>query len=168
MIVVSDTTPILSLVKAGRIGLLKELFKCVVIPEAVYRELTSNPAFENEKEAITNCPFLEVIGVRDQEAVRRFQNVTGLDIGESEALVLYEEKKADVLLMDEHKGRGVAKRLSINHVGTLGLLMLSYDKKILSARQIEDCLELLLNQDIRLSKNLCNKVLNYIGLEKRF
>lgn len=41
MIVVSDTTPILSLLKAGRLVSLKNLYQTVVIPKAVYNELTS-------------------------------------------------------------------------------------------------------------------------------
>ncbi len=42
MIVVSDTTPIISLMKAGRLELLHKLFGTVYIPEAVYQELTEN------------------------------------------------------------------------------------------------------------------------------
>lgn len=36
MIVISDTTPILSLLKAGRLSLLKELYHTVVIPKVVF------------------------------------------------------------------------------------------------------------------------------------
>ncbi len=40
MIVVSDTTPIISLLKAGQLELLEKLYGNVLIPRAVYRELT--------------------------------------------------------------------------------------------------------------------------------
>lgn len=49
MIVVSDTTPIISLMKAGQLELLRQLFGVVYIPEAVYRELTDNEAFSEEE-----------------------------------------------------------------------------------------------------------------------
>ena len=42
MIVVSDTTPIISLLKAGQLELLRKLYATVLIPTAVYRELTEN------------------------------------------------------------------------------------------------------------------------------
>lgn len=42
MIVVSDTTPIFSLLKAGRLGVLETLYQTVMVPEAIYDELTSN------------------------------------------------------------------------------------------------------------------------------
>ena len=48
MIIVSDTTPIISLMKPGQLELLQKLFDVVYIPEAVYRELTENEAFSEE------------------------------------------------------------------------------------------------------------------------
>lgn len=48
MIVISDTTPIISLLKANHLELLEKLYGNVLIPEAVYQELISNPAYEKE------------------------------------------------------------------------------------------------------------------------
>ena len=42
MIVVSDTTPLISLLKINRIDLLEKLFGDVLIPQAVFDELTVN------------------------------------------------------------------------------------------------------------------------------
>lgn len=42
MIVVSDTTPIISLIKINRLDILKRMFGEVHIPEAVFGELTSH------------------------------------------------------------------------------------------------------------------------------
>ncbi|MBP3476671.1 MAG: hypothetical protein J6K48_10175 [Lachnospiraceae bacterium] len=39
MIVVSDTTPVIALLKAGQLDLLQKLYHTVIIPEAVYQEL---------------------------------------------------------------------------------------------------------------------------------
>ena len=47
MIIISDTTPIISLIKINRIDLLEQLFQEVFIPEAVYNELTTNSIFAN-------------------------------------------------------------------------------------------------------------------------
>ena len=40
MIVVSDTTPLISLLKINQLDLLEKLFGEVLIPEAVFNELT--------------------------------------------------------------------------------------------------------------------------------
>ncbi|MBO7061352.1 MAG: hypothetical protein J6W54_09725 [Fibrobacter sp.] len=45
MIVVSDATPIISFLKINRLDILNKLFGEVLLPEAVYEELTSNSAF---------------------------------------------------------------------------------------------------------------------------
>ena len=48
MIVVSDTTPLISLLKIDRIDLLEKLFGNVLIPQAVYEELTMDERFKME------------------------------------------------------------------------------------------------------------------------
>ena len=45
MIVVSDTTPIISLLKINRIDLLEKLFGTVQIPQGVFNELTAKSVF---------------------------------------------------------------------------------------------------------------------------
>lgn len=167
MIVISDTTPILSLVKCGQLTLLEKLYGFVLIPEAVYDELTSNPIFENEKAEILACSFIKVKQVCNQESVLLLRSVAGLDAGESEALILYGEQKAALLLIDEHKGRSVAKKMSVEHVGTMGIFMMAYDSDLISTEEVSRCLDVLLKKEIRLSKNLCNKVLAYVGSEKK-
>ncbi len=45
MIVVSDTTPLISLLKINKIDLLERLFGEVLIPEAVFGELVADKRF---------------------------------------------------------------------------------------------------------------------------
>lgn len=168
MIVISDTTPILSLLKAGKLELLQTLYGEILVPEAVYKELISNPAFAEEAAIIASCPFLAVMEVRNKEAVELLRKVTGLDAGESESLILYGEQNADLLIMDEHKGRSIAKKMDVEHIGTMGILMQAFDEGFLSAMDVQESLEKLLSKDIRLSKSLCNRVLKYVGLESKF
>ncbi len=48
MIVISDTTPLISLLKINRLDLLEKLFGQVQIPQGVFSELTENPRFQCE------------------------------------------------------------------------------------------------------------------------
>ena len=48
MIVISDTTPIISLLKIKHLDLLEKLFGEVQIPKGVFAELTENPRFQEE------------------------------------------------------------------------------------------------------------------------
>lgn len=48
MIVVSDTTPLITLMKADRLHILQAMFGEVLIPEAVFSEVTANQSFREE------------------------------------------------------------------------------------------------------------------------
>lgn len=162
MLIVSDTTPIISLIKAEQLGLLEKMFEKIVIPKAVYDELTVNKNFENEIEIFKRSTFVKVETVENMSSVNILRNVTGLDAGESEAIVMVEEKQADLLLMDERKGRLVAKKMGIRITGTIGILLQAFDEKLLSKEDVERCLILLRKSNIRISESLCNKVYEYI------
>lgn len=103
MIVVSDTTPLISLLKINRLDLLEKLFGEVLIPEAVFNELTVDERFQLEAKLIRQKKFIAVKPVNNLESVSILKRATGLDQGESEAIVLTDELKADLLLMDEAK-----------------------------------------------------------------
>ena len=168
MIVVSDTTPIISLLKANCLELLKNLYGQVLIPESVYRELTENSAYVKEAEIVRAADFLQVAAIENKKSMHVLMCVSGLDAGESEALIMYDERKADLLLMDEHKGRIVAKKRNVRFIGTAGLLMLAYDKGVLKPEGVKECLKIMLDSGIRLDKKICNTVLKYIGLEAMY
>ena len=141
MIVVSDTTPLISLLKTGRLDTLEKLFGEVRIPDAVFEELTSNPRYSDEAAAIRSYPYIDIISVSDTDAVDQVSREDGLDLGESEAIVLTQEISADLLLMDEARGRDVARSMGLRITGTVGILLLSYERGILNKGEIVDCVE---------------------------
>ena len=136
MIVVSDTTPLIYLMKVSKLGLLEPLFQEVLIPVSVYAELTTNPNFEDEARQIKDCPFIKVVTVKEHKAVDVLQRSAGLDLGESEAIVYADDIKADVLLMDEAKGRQVAKAMGLYIMGTVGVLLFAYEESIMSGSDV--------------------------------
>ncbi len=162
MIVVSDTTPIISLMKMGQLTLLQKLFDSVYIPKAVYRELTDNDKFSEEVSIVQKCEFLYVEEVYNKKSVTILRDFTGLDAGESEAIILADEKNSDVLLMDEHKGRQVAKKIGITITGTIGILTQAFDEGMLSQEEIEDCIERLRKSGIRISEKLYQRLKAHI------
>jgi predicted nucleic acid-binding protein len=112
MIVVSDTSPITTLMQIGRVDLLRTLYGEVLIPEAVRDELLA---------AHHSLPrFCECVPAADRKAVNLL--LAELDPGEAEAIVLAKEKHA-VLLIDEIEGRDVAAREGLRFIGLLGVLI---------------------------------------------
>ena len=100
------------------------------------------------------------------KSVNVLRSVTGLDEGESEALIMYDEQNADLLLMDERKGRRVAKQLKAEYIGTAGVLMLAYDKGYIGQADVKICLDTMINNNIRLGKKICNTVMAHVCLEE--
>ena len=58
MIVVSDTTPLITLLKANKLHILHRMFGEVLVPEAVFSELTSNTTFQDEADLIRNSDYI--------------------------------------------------------------------------------------------------------------
>ncbi len=163
MIVISDTTPLITLMKIGHLDLLKKIFGEIQIPEAVYVELTSNPKFQSESNQIKKCPFIHVKKTSDNRAVNLLRRATGLDIGESEAIILSDDTHADLLLIDEAKGRQVAEQMGIKIMGTIGLLLASFESEYISKAEIVEIVEYLRNSSRHISERYLNLLLERIN-----
>ena len=70
MIVIADTTPLITLMKLQRLDLLEKLFSNVIIPNAVYEELISNSTYLTEAQIIAHCPFLKRLEVSDRQSIK--------------------------------------------------------------------------------------------------
>lgn len=115
MIVVSDTSPITSLLQTGHAELLPMLFGEVLIPPAVQAELLRFHA--------TLPDWLSVRAIVDHQQADELGS--RLDQGEAEAIVLAEECRADYLLIDEKLGREQAQARGVAAIGLLGVLLLA-------------------------------------------
>ncbi len=121
MIVVSDTSPINNLAAISQLYLLHQLYGTVLIPEAVYQELT-DPSFPVAGGTeVQTLDWIQTRTVRDRTIVESLSNE--LDIGEAEAIALAVEIQAERLLIDERRGRLVASRLNLRYTGILGILV---------------------------------------------
>lgn len=158
MIVVSDTTPLISLLKIGRLDLLQKLFGEVHVPRAVFAELTQNPRFTEEAEQVRSCAFIKV-GVADGGRVRGIIAETGLDLGESEAIVLAESLGANLTLIDEIRARAVAKERGLRITGTVGILDRAFRLKYLTAEEMRRCAEALRESGRHISGGLLDGLL---------
>lgn len=130
------------------------MFNVVYIPNSVYRELMESSTYLEEVQMIRECSFLFEEKVENEKAVFILRKLTGFDTGESEAIVLADEKQSDVLLMDEYKRRQAAKTLGIAITGTIGILAHAFDEGLLSQRDIEVCIEKFKENNIRISEKL--------------
>ena len=162
MIVVSDTTPLVTLMKADRLDILHSLFGEVLIPEAVFSELTANETFKEEADLIRKSAYIRVVKVQDESKVSFLQRATGLDLGESEAIIYADEAKADLLLMDEMAGRRVAQNMKLPITGSIGILIRAYQAGIITAAETDDAFERLRGSNRHIGEKLIQKALELI------
>ena len=162
MIVVSDTTPLISLMKANQLDVLHKLFGEVLIPNAVFEELTSNSRFQDEANMIRECGYIRLVLVEEPKSVYLLQRATGLDRGESEAIVYADDHQADFLLMDEAAGRRTAKALGLHIMGTVGVLLNAFDDHILTESEVAEALDILRKSNRRISEKLIQDALDYL------
>lgn len=162
MIVVSDSTPLITLMKATQLRILHELFGEIVIPEAVHDELTVNEKYIAEAKLIDSSEFIRVISVEDRKSVSLLQRAAGLDLGESEAIIYAENNNADLLLVDEASGRRVAKSMGIEIMGSIGVLVSAFRKGFLSEEEANDAFHRIRNAKRHISEKLIKDALDVI------
>jgi len=160
MIIISDTSPIINLAIIGHLHLLPAIFKEVVIPTAVYNEITVTGAGLPGSAEIAVANWVTVVSVEDRELVDSF--LTLLQIGESEAIVLALQLNADLVLMDETLGRSIARENGLNIMGLLGVLILAKQKGLIP--EVKPLIARLQDEaDFWISNQLINQVLTEAG-----
>ncbi len=162
MIVISDTSAITNLASIQHLQLLPQLYTQVTIPEAVYCELTDiDPPVPGTSEVQT-VSWLEVREVTNREIVERLRDEVRLDAGESEAIALALELNADLLLIDERRGRAEANRLGLRITGLLGILIeAKHQNLIVAVRPLMDAL--ITTSEFRVSPALYNQILDMVN-----
>ena len=120
--VVTDTGPPHYLLLIGEIALLPRLFGQLFMPGAVHAELSHPRAPSLVRDWITSGPsWLQVIATPPVETLP----FPSLDDGERAAIALAEERRANLILMDDRAGVMVARGRGFAVVGTLGVLDLA-------------------------------------------
>ncbi|MUG93319.1 DUF3368 domain-containing protein [Scytonema sp. UIC 10036] len=132
MIVISDTSPITSLAAVGQLDILRRLYTRILIPDAVYRELTDTSTIVPGATEVETLDWIEVRQVTNRSLIATLLEQQ-LDEGECEAIALAIELNAELLLIDERRGRSQADRLGLRITGLLGVLIEAKQKGLIVA-----------------------------------
>ena len=94
--VIVNTTPLIALADIGQLELLHKLYEEILIPEAVWEEVESEPA----KTMVSDADWIKKVKITHTEEKRLFR--AKLHAGEVEAIILADENAADLVIMDDN------------------------------------------------------------------
>lgn len=155
--IVSDTTTLIILGKLERYDLLENLFSKIYIPQEVMREIDIKS--DGVYEEIEKNSLFETKEISDMALFTLLDGI--LDKGESEAIVLAKELGL-ILLIEEKKGRGIAKNMGLDIIGLLGVLILNVKKSLISNKEalviLEEIKELKFRVSAKLEENFLTKI----------
>ena len=146
-IIIADTSSLILFSKIQKLDILKDLFNDVQITPEVASEFGDFPK------------WIKIHHYSNIDKYKEFEAILGK--GEASAIALALEIDNPLLLIDEKKGRKIAKENSISIIGSLGIVLLAKQKgKITSAKEV---LELIQKTDFRISNSIINFILKESG-----
>ncbi len=162
-IVIVDSSTLILLLDTNNFSLLFKLFKEIIITNAVYAEITSSIAHKELIDSYITKRYMKIVKITKDSRIEML--LKRLDIGESESIAL--AKKIDLpLIIDEKKGRAIAKSLNIKIIGFIGIILKLIEKNIISKEKAIDIIKQAEINNFRLSKELKNLIYNFKIKEK--
>lgn len=154
--IISNSTPLIAFARIGELELLHRLVQRLLIPEAVWNEVTEAGDRPRTTE-IRSASWVEVRAVRTIPP----ELLPLLDRGEIEAIALAEEVAADELLLDERAARAIAIARGLKIIGTAGLLARAKQRGLIAV--VRPFLERMQAQGIRYSQRFVDEFLRQLG-----
>src|SRR5947208_358227 len=121
--VISDASVVICLGAVGQIELLQQFYTEVLVPPAVWAEVTSASTRPGatEAQAARNDGWLQVRAPASTALLAHLHRT--LDAGEAEAIALATELPQSLLLLDDADAREAALQLGLDFTGTVGVLL---------------------------------------------
>lgn len=160
--VISDASVLICLGATGQLGLLREFYTEVLVPPAVWAEVTSAGTRPGaaEAQAARNDGWLQLRPPAATPLLAHLHRT--LDAGEAEAIALATELPECLLLLDDADGRETARQMRLEFTGTVGVLLRAKHVGILPA--LKPVLDRIMQQHrFRLSRDLYEGVLRQAG-----
>lgn len=157
--VVVNTTPLIALSHVGQLNILKKLYGEVIVPEAVYRELSVKEESACKKAVESSLDWIRVDEIKNQMAKTMYK--TQLHDGEVEVMILAKEIAADVVIIDDANAKKHAKYLGLPVTGTLGVLVKAKQKGYID--ELKPILQQMVEKGIYISQSLIELCLKQVG-----
>ena len=157
-IIVADSSPLIGLARIGRLGLLPQLGRRIIVPRAVWVEVTGARTDAPGAAEVAAQTWIEVMEA-DSRVVAPLLILVGQ--GEAEAVALAQREASAVLLMDDLRARKLADRLGLRRMGTVALLGRAKREGLLP--KLKPALDALLANGVFIRQELISAALKEVG-----
>lgn len=119
--IVSNTGPLIALAGINRLDILRHLYTEILVPGEVHQEIIEGGSRRLGLEAYQSSNWLQI---QPQHTAPDPLLIAVLDKGEAAVIQLARAEQAEQLLMDERKGRKIARSTyGLSVIGTAGILV---------------------------------------------
>ena len=159
MKVVCNSSTVIALARISRLDILEKVVKSLMIPPAVYDDIVTKGAGRPGAAEVKEAKWIEKRNVSERELVMKL-NVT-LGRGESEAIALAKEVKADLVILDDEKARKAAISEGLRITGLLAFLVQAKEKDII--KRVKPLMDNLRQKDFFISEDLYQDAIGKAG-----
>jgi len=166
---VSNATPLIYLARLGKLHLLRDIFTQVQIPpevkiETVDRGKTKGypDAYVIEQALNDGWLISNPLTTENTKKSEALEQMTGIDIGEAQAIILTKQKNEKVVLIDQSNAREVARRLELTPRGTIYIILTAIKRKLITKEEAKQMLATLIEENFYISAKIYRDTLKTI------
>ncbi len=141
--VIPDTSCLILLKKIGALNLLNQLYEEVLITDIVIQEFKEPIPISYKEVEIKGKDFFKLLSLQ-------------LDPGEASVISMGSENSSCTMIIDDLKGRKIARALDLNFTGTLGVLVKAKRNGLIE--KLEPYVEKLIQGGIRISNQVLDEI----------
>lgn len=145
--IIADTSCLIIFDKIGQLTILQNTFPDLIVTKEVAQEFGEVP------------DWIAVQDITDKKQYSKL--LEGLGKGEASSITLALEFQDCLLIIDEKKGRNIAKDLDIEIIGSLGVLVKAKEKGVI--KSVKNILNIIEETNFRISEKIRKKVLEKAG-----
>ena len=153
-----NASPLIILGKLNKISILIKIYKNLGITNKVYEEVVLKGIEQNASDAFIVKQHIDNKEIKVFNLDKKFldiankiQLIYNLDIGEAETIALALQLAQKEIIIDETAAREAAKSFGIKPIGSLRVLLIAYQKNLISKKEINDLLAKMQDSKYRFS-----------------
>jgi len=166
---ISNATPLIYLARLGKLNLLKDLFGQIQVPPEVKTETVDRGKAKAYSDAyIIEQAINEGWLIEDQltaenvEKSEALAQMTGIDTGEAQAMILARQRNEKTVLIDQSNARKVARQMGLNPRGTMFVILSAAKRKLVTKEEAKKMLETLIEENFYISAKIYSETLKTI------